>query len=185
MGGREFPSPHDTSLVMGRGLCWKHVFDMTVRGSSEFEQATAPHPNPLPVKCRNGERSYARNTLGLRSRRNGAARTRRSADPGSRPYMSAEDAIPRLRDGAPLFARPGTRVEGADAHFSPPDGLGMEPLRLYTFVIPGLVPGIHSTACAGVCGALHPPPSCLVPEDWQHGIGVQRGIAFVRERLGS
>ncbi len=30
-----------------------------------------------------------------------------------------------------------------------------------------------------------PSPLCLVPEDWQHGIGVERGIAFVRERLGS
>jgi alpha-D-ribose 1-methylphosphonate 5-triphosphate synthase subunit PhnG len=29
------------------------------------------------------------------------------------------------------------------------------------------------------------PRRCLVPADWLDGIGVARGIAFVRERLGS
>ena len=30
-----------------------------------------------------------------------------------------------------------------------------------------------------------PPRGCLVPEDWLDGIGVDRGVSYVRERLAS
>jgi hypothetical protein len=30
-----------------------------------------------------------------------------------------------------------------------------------------------------------PPRRCLVPEDWLNGIGVDRGIAYAKERLAS
>src|SRR3546814_7416048 len=47
-------------------------------------------------------------------------------------------------------------------------------------------------ACAGMTKdivrptILHPSPPrrCCVPEDWLDGIGVDRGISYVRERLG-
>jgi hypothetical protein len=39
-----------------------------------------------------------------------------------------------------------------------------------------------STTGAGVYGSLR---AYLVPEDWLDGIGVERGVAFIRERLVS
>jgi hypothetical protein len=34
-------------------------------------------------------------------------------------------------------------------------------------------------------GVLDPPPTCLVPGDWMDGIGVERGIRYIEERLRS